>query len=266
MHALRPAARALRLAGLLSSLAVPAAAQAVPEARPCRPLFTTTAGLTEPGVVELEAGLQGTGHRDGTRHGTLPFQFNLGLSDWVDLRVGSSGHNIVRDPLGQDVQGCGDPLLGGQLLLARQARAGVDLGLAVWHKFAVSRSRGCIASGATDDTAFLVLTRTTGRWAFDLNLGANWIGHPGGGRLRQPALSCTATCAFAGGWNASLDTYALGATAAGPRTVSSILALSRDLSPGLTVDVAVEAGWTREAPRLALNVGLVWRLGRWRRR
>lgn len=257
--------RPLRTLALLPFLLMPAAAQDALEARPCRPLFTTTAGLTEPGVVELEAGLQGTAHRDGTRHGTLPFQFNLGITDWVDFRVGSSGHNIVRDPLGHDIHGWGDPLLGGQLLFARQARAGVDAGLAVWHKFPAGRRREGITSGAVDDTAFLVLTRAQGRWTLDVNLGANWIGLPGGGRLRQPALSCTATCAFAGGWNASLDTYALGATPAGPRTVSSVLALSRDLRPGLTVDVAVEAGWTREAPRLALNAGLVWRLGRWRR-
>ncbi len=244
----------------------PAAAQESLEAKPCRPLFSTTAGLTEPGAVELEAGLQGIAHRDGTRHGTLPFQFNVGLTEWFDLRIGSSGHNLVRDPLGQDLQGCGDPLLGGQVLLARQASAGLDVGVAVWHKFAVSRPRSCIASGGTDDTAFLVLSRASGRWAFDLNAGANWLGDRAGGRLRQAALSCTATCAFAPGWNLSLDTYALAATRASRRTVSSILALSRDLGPDLTVDAAVEAGWTREAPRLALNVGMVWRIGRWRSR
>jgi hypothetical protein len=216
-------------------------------------------------MVELEAGLQGATHRDGTRHGTLPFQFNLGIADWVDLRIGSSGHTVVRDPLGEEARGCGDPLLCGQILLARQASAGLDVGLAVWHKFAAVRARDGITSGEADDAAFLVLTRIQGRWAFDMNLGANWIGEPGGGRLRQAAASCAATVAVAPGWNLSFDTYALAATPLSHRTVSSILALSRDVGPGLTVDAAVEAGWTREAPRLALNVGLSWRIGRWRR-
>lgn len=256
--------RALRSLCLPLLALAPAAAQEGLEARPCRPLFSTTASLTEPGGVELEAGLQGTAHRDGSRHGTLPFQLNVGLLAWVDLRIGSSGHNIVRDPLGQDTQGFGEPLLGGQLLLARQASAGLDVGLAAWHKFAASRPRESIASGAVDDTAFLVLSRSAGRWAFDVNLGANWIGDPAGGRLRQAAASCTATWAVAPGWNLSFDTYALAATRASRRTASSILALSRDVGSSLTLDVAVEAGWTREAPWLALNLGMVWRVGRWR--
>lgn len=75
-------------------------------------------------------------------------------------------------------------------------------------------------------------------------------------------MSLAVTCALSPGWNLTLDTYALAATELNARAVSSILALSRDLTPNLCADVGVEAGLTQGAPRLSLNAGLAWRIGR----
>jgi hypothetical protein len=95
-----------------------------------------------------------------------------------------------------------------------------------------------------------------------MNGGANWLGRTDAdGRCRQGALSLALTRTFGAGWNASLDTYALAATELGPRSVTSILAASRDLTPSLTVDLGAEAGLTRSAERLALDAGLVLRVG-----
>ena len=234
--------------------------------KPCRPLFSTSAGLAEPGVLELELGAQRIANRDGSADSLFPTQFNLGVTPWLDLRFGWSGPTLRKDSQGEVRNGGGDPVFGGQALLLNEAACGLDLGLAYWHKLPRASVAKGIGTGQADDTLLLVASRCLGRWGVDVNLGANWIGRPAGtGRVRQAAASVAVTRAVAPTWNLTLDTYALAATELSPRALSSILALSRDLGPGLCVDVGVEVGLTKGAPRLSLNAGLVWRLGRlWR--
>lgn len=248
----------------LASLLLPLAAQE--PARPARPLFSTNAGPTAPGTLELEAGLQSMDHHDGRNSRSMPTQLNLGLTSWLDVRFGWSGHNVNRTADGHQDQGFGDPLVGGQALLAPQSLAGLDIGLAYWHKVPRGSVQRGISSGAHDDQGALVLSRGRGPWMMDLNLGANWIGRSDQpGRVRQPFAAVALTWAFSPGWNATLEAYTLAGTEAGPRVASSILALSRDLNPALTLDVALERTLTQGAHRLALNAGLVWRMGHlWR--
>lgn len=64
------------------------------------------------------------------------------------------------------------------------------------------------------------------------------------------------------GWNLTLDTYGVARSTLGGREFGNILATSFDLSERLRVDASVERGWANESPRFALNVGLIYRLGR----
>lgn len=239
--------------------------EATPETctpRACRPLFSTSAGLAEPGVLELELGAQVIRNRDRSEDRYMPTQLNLGLCPWFDMRLGWSGPTLRKDSQGEQREGNGDPVLGGQALFLRQEQAGLDLGLAYWHKVPRASVARRIGTGRHDDTVLLTASCTKGRWAVDLNAGANWIGRPGdAGRVRQAAASLSVTCAVAPCWNLTLDTYALAATELNGRAVSTILALSRDLAPNLCVDIGVEGGLTAGAPRVSLNAGLVWRLG-----
>ncbi len=229
----------------------------------CRPLFSTSAGLAEPGLLELELGVQRIYNRDSSSDTLLPAQLNLGICKWFDVRIGWGGPVLRKDSQGELAEGSSDPVLGGQALFLKQAGAGLDLGLAYWHKLPRSSTKKGICTGKHDDTLLITASRTFGRWALDLNAGANWIGRPEGeGRVRQAAGSLAVTCALASGWNLTLDAYALAATELNARAVSSILALSRDITPNLSMDIGVEAGLTQGAPRMSLNAGLVWRLGR----
>jgi len=229
----------------------------------CRPLFSTSAGLAEPGVLELEFGVQRIYNRDGSNDTLLPAQLNLGICEWFDVRVGWGGPVLRKDSQGQLAEGKSDPVIGGQALIFKQDAAGLDLGVAYWHKLPRASTEKGICTGKHDDTLLITASRTFGRWALDLNAGANWIGRPEGeGRVRQAAGSLSVTYALASGWNLTLDTYALAATELNDRAVSSILALSRDITPNLCMDVGIEAGLTQGAPRVSLNAGLVWCLGR----
>jgi hypothetical protein len=219
--------------------------------------------LAEPGVLELEFGVQRIYNRDRSNDTLLPAQLNLGICEWFDVRIGWGGPVLRKDSQGQLAEGSSDPVFGSQALILKQDTAGVDLGLAYWHKLPRASTEKGICTGKHDDALLITASRAIGRWALDLNAGANWIGRPEGeGRVRQAAGSLSVTCALASGWNLTLDTYALAATELNDRAVSSILALSRDITPNLCMDVGVEAGLTQGAPRMSLNAGLVWRLGR----
>jgi hypothetical protein len=234
-----------------------------PEAAACRALFSTSAGTTEPGVLELEFGGQKIYNRNQSEVLLFPTQLNLGLFDRLDVRLGWGGPMTLKSAEGNSTHGSTDPVFGFQALGLIQDQSGVDLGLAYWHKVPRASVEKGLGSAKHDDTALITLSRAWGRWAVDMNAGANWIGCQGQDyRVRQGVLSCTVTYAPAEGWNLSLDTYAFAGTELGPRVVSSILAASREITPDLTVDVAVEAGLSQSAPRLVLNAGFVWRLGR----
>ena len=231
--------------------------------KPLRELFTTAAGVTDPGVLQFQAGTQTSHGRDGSRAQRFPTQVDLGICRWFDLRASWNGPTTLRDPQGASQSGGADPLLGGQFQGLHQDKAGLDLGLAYWHKLPRASVEKGIGTGKGDDTLLLTASRIAGNWEFDLNGGADWLGKPDdGGHARQGVISLAVTRALAPGWNASLDTYALGATDLGQRTVTSILAVSRDITPSLTLDLGVEAGLTRSAERLVLDAGLVWRVGR----
>ena len=125
----------------------------------CRPLFSTSAGLAEPGVLELEVGVQRISNRNRSEDTCFPVQLNLGVSTWFDLRFGWSGPMLRRDSQGDSHQGGGDPVVGGQALLLNQGTEGLDLGLAYWHKVPrASVSKG-IGTGKHDDTLLLTASQ-----------------------------------------------------------------------------------------------------------
>lgn len=246
---------------LLATLALPVTGEELSPVAP-RSLFTTSAGITEPGAVDLEFGGQRIYHRDGAEDTLWPTQLNFGLTSWLDLRLGWNGPMGMKDANGNSACGSSDPMLGSQVQILRQDTAGVDAGFAYWHKIPTGDVDKGISTGCHDDTLLMTLSRSQGRWTSDLNIGANWIGsEETGNRVRQGVLSLALTYAMAPGWSLSLDTYALSATTLGHRTVSSILAVSRTLSPNFTFDMGVEAGLTQEAPRMALTAGFAWRIG-----
>lgn len=249
----------------LSAFLIPAllGAEEAPTPKACRPLFTTSAAPADPGVLELEFGAQQIHNQDRSTDQLFPTQFNLGLNAWLDVRVGWGGPLLRKDSQGDMVEGGSDPFLGTQAIFLRQDRVGFDLGLAYWHKLPMANAEKGLSSGRHDDTLLLTFSRSFGRFLLDVNAGANFLGRPEGeGRVRQGAASVALTCALGSGWNLTLDTYALQATELNAQAASSILALSRDITPNLCLDLGVEVGLNTGAPKYSLNAGLVWRTGK----
>ena len=137
----------------------------------------------------------------------------MGILPWLDLRVAWSGPTALKDADGTRQSGPGDPLVGGQVQALFQDRAGLDLGLAFWHKLPRASVLKGIGTGRADDTLVLAASRTAGSWEVDLNAGATWLGRPeGGGRVRQGIASLAVTRALAPGWSASLEASAQAGT------------------------------------------------------
>ena len=258
---------ALLLGAPLAAQALPAAAAAAaPEApapKPLRELFTTGAGVTDAGVAVLNVGSQTSYARDRSQTQHFPVQINLGICPWLDLRASWSGPTTLKDPQGASQSGGGDPQIGGQFQGLHQDKAGLDLGLAYWHKLPRASVEKGMGTGKADDNLLLTASRTQGAWELDLNAGATWLGRQEQtGTMRQGVFSFAVTRAMGAGWNVSLDTVALAATEDAARSVTSILAVTRDLTPNVSVDLGVESGLTRSAERFAIDAGVVWRVGR----
>ncbi len=192
---------------------VPNPAEEAAAPKPARELFTTAAGVTDTGVLQLNAGAQASYGWDSSEARRFPSQLALGVTSWLDLRLAWSGPTTLKDPQGASQNGGGDPLFGGQLQFLHQDKAGLDLGLAYWHKLPRASVEKGIGTGKADDTLLVTGSRVLGGWEFDVNAGANWLGRQeGDGAVRQGAVSLAVTRAFGTGWNVSLDTYALAGT------------------------------------------------------
>jgi hypothetical protein len=244
----------------LSAQEAPAGAEPA-TAKPARELVTTGAGVTDTGVLVLNAGVQRADARDDSSARRFPLQLALGVTPWLDVRVAWSGPNHLVDADGTGHDGPGDPLFGGQLQFLRQDAAGLDLGLAYWHKLPRASVAKGIGTGKADDTLVLAASHGAGPWQFDVNAGGNWLGRTeDSGRIRQGLASAAVTRALAPGWSASLEASLQAGSEAGPRAATGLLAVSRDLGAELTVDLGIEAGLSQSAERFAVDAGVVWRM------
>jgi len=257
-------------AGLVRSLALlaalPGAAALAQDGGPeapqaARELGTVSAGALEPGELQLNLGVQQAYARDGASARRVPTELDLGAWPRLTLRIQWSGPQHMRDEDGV-VAGSGDPSFGALVQPISQDQAGVDLALSWWHKMPWADAEKGLSTGQPDDTLVLAASRVSGPWEVDLNAGANWIGREdGSGRVIQALGAAAVTLACGAGWHVSGEVLALAGTELGSRDLNSMVVVSRDLGRNVTVDVGVEGGLTRAAQRMALDAGLVWRIG-----
>jgi len=233
-----------------------------PTAAAVRSIATAPVGVTDVGYLDLELGGSQYFGKDGSREGGMNAQLDLGLSSWLDLRIGWTGHTWWQAE-GRQEEGPGDPYIGGQLLLASQDKAGLGLGLAYSHLLPRGDADKGLSSGFHEDTLLLQVGRSLGRWALDANLGIHRTKNPETlQRVNQKVGSFAITYAPANKWNLTLDTHGVAKSELGDRELGSILALGHDLGERLKVDLSVERGWAQASPRFAFNAGLIYRIGK----
>ncbi len=254
------------LAGL--ALALPLLAQeggAEITVNPNRPSFANPATTTQPGVAELEWGLQRSLLPDRRRSEFQPTLLKLGPTADFEFRIGWNGWQRNEDPNGTAQSGPTDPSLGFTWRLLRQDAAGADLALSYARTVPRASVQKGIGSGSPTDTLVALASKDFGSLHADFNLLESWVGQPGGPRIRQPAAALALGHPIRGPWSLGAELYAIGASAAGPRVLSTLWNVAYQVSSRLVLDAGFDRGLNAEAPRWNLFVGLTYGLGRFRR-
>ena len=254
---------------LLLLLTLNLQAQEVPiEVNPNRPTFATPAATTQPGMAELEWGLQRSRLRDeGTAFGT-PTLLKFGLVKDLEFRIASPGF-LRLAPVGDaTTSGLGDLSLGAQWCYLHEGLFGTDQAIQVAHTFPTAPSANGLGNGAPIDTLTLIFSKDAGPFHIDVNLLESWIGltpDAGGGRATQTAGTVSVTRNLGDQWSLTGELYAIQATPVNDHIVSNLWCVAYKVSKRLVLDAGVDVGLSHGAPRYTVFTGLTVGLGRFRR-
>lgn len=251
--------RALLLAALLPGPGILRAEDPPIEVNPNRPTFATPALTTQPGLAELEWGLQNSTYKDDSKGFLTPTLLKLGLVKDLELRLGTNGFLRQTDPTGQSVSGWADGTLGVQWCYLHDGILGMDQAIQVLHKFPTASVSKGLGSGQADDMAMLLFSKDIGALHLDVNLLETWLGRSpedGGGRDQQAAGVVCFSHILGEKWSVTGEVYGISATPQNPRIVSNLWALAYKVSPRLVLDFGADVGLTQGAQRLSVVAGL----------
>ncbi|HET8901836.1 MAG TPA: hypothetical protein VFM84_07870 [Holophagaceae bacterium] len=245
-------------------LALPLAAQDADAitVNPNRPTFATPARTTQEGVLELEAGLQRSLFRDGSRSDFEPILLKLGQGARFEWRLGWNGYLTQRAPDGSRAQGFSDPNFGFQWHPLDQDKLGFDGAMGYFHKFATADAAQGLGSGRADDTLILLASKDAGPIHVDVNLLHGWIGQPTGGRAGQTSATVSASWPLAGPWGMGAEVYTIGPLPGVARDTALLAYASYQLSSRVVFDAGFDHGLVNGAPRWNLFCGVTCGLGR----
>lgn len=238
------------------------------EVNPNRPTFANPALTTQPGLAELEWGLQRSAFRDdGTSFGT-PTLLKFGLAKDLELRLASPGFLRLAPAGDPAASGLGDLNLGLQWCYLHDGLFGMDQAIQVAHTFPTASPAQGLGNGAPIDIVTLSFSRDAGPYHIDVNLLESWIGLTpdlGGGRATQTAGTVSITRNLTDAWSITGELYAIQATPVNERIVSNLWALGYKVSKRLVLDAGVDVGLTQGAPRYTVFAGLTVGLGWFRK-
>ena len=249
-------------------LALPLAAQEATQdpgaitVNPNRPTFATPSRTTQEGVLELEAGLQRTEFKDGSRSDFEPILLKLGQTARFEWRLGWNGYLSQVAPDGSRTQGFSDPTFGFQWHPIDQDHAGVDAALGYFHKFATANADQGLGSGKADDTVVLLASKDLGPVHIDVNWLHGWIGQPSGGRACQDSGTFSASWLLAGAWGMGAELYTVGPLPGVKRDTAFLAYASYQLSSRAVFDAGFDHGLSEGAPRWNLFCGVTVGLAR----
>jgi hypothetical protein len=235
---------------------------------PNRPTFANPALTTQPGVAELEFGLQRSTFRDGSTAFAEPTLLKLGAAKDFEIRLATSGWLRQTAPGSDAVNGFSDASLGLQWCYVHDGLFGMDQAVQVFHKFPTADADKGLGSGAPDDGVILLFSRDIGSNHLDVNLLETRQGRravDGGQHFWQPAGTVSFSHNLSDAWSITGELYGIGANALGPRIVSNLWCVAYKVSPRLVLDAGVDVGLTTEAPKYTVFAGLTVGLGRFRK-
>ena len=225
---------------------------------PDRPDVTNGTHIVDVGLLQIEFG--GLFSRSGANHHNLgtPLTFRLGLTDWLEVRVGGDGFLSSSDPPSH-ATGIGDVQVGAKLRLwADPGGLPVLSILPTINLPTASESKG-LGSGQSDFTvALLTGTDFLTRGHLDLNYGVGLIGAGRGlSRFAQHLISLSASVEVPGPVTPYAETFWLSRQEPGGGHVMAIdTGAIYVINPRFALDGGIQGGLSEAAPSLSIFGGV----------
>jgi hypothetical protein len=168
-------AASLLIAATLA-FAAPASAQTGEGIEPDRPDVTNGTHIVPPGLVQIEFGGMYTRDTPGATGSSSPFTIRVGLSDWLEARVGADGLTTESGP-DASATGFGNVQVGAKLRLWAEPGGAPVLSILPAINVPTADSAKGLGSGDADYTvALLTGTDIARRGHIDVNYGIGAIG------------------------------------------------------------------------------------------
>jgi hypothetical protein len=203
-------ARTLTICVCLLALSAEARAQqqAREEVEPDRPDVTNGTHIVDIGLLQIEIGGLYT-HADSSQHSAgTPFTARVGLTDWLEARVGTDGLLTQTDGF-TSVTGIGNVQVGAKLRLWADPGGIPVLSILPTVNIPAASAQKGLGSGTADYTLALLTGTDIGRHTHvDVNYGIGSIGAgEGAPHFVQHLVSVSASDAVSDNWNPYVEVY-----------------------------------------------------------
>ena len=241
-----------------STSAQPPVAEEVENLEPDRPDVTNGTHIVDVGLLQIEfGGLYSRAGADRQNVGT-PVTFRLGLSEWLEARVGGDGFIASHDPQGQ-ASGFGNVQLGAKLRLWASPGGIPVLSILPTINLPVASESNGLGSGQSDLTvALLTGTDFLVRGHVDINYGFGLIGAgPGLTRFPQHLVSLSASAEIPGPVTPYIEAFWISRQDPdGAHVLAMDLGAIYVINPRFALDGGFQAGLSEAAPSLSVFGGL----------
>src|SRR5215467_404903 len=215
---------------------------------PNRPTFASTAEMVQPGVFEIEYGLEAADAHQNI-NGLLKWGAVKNLELW-----------FLHNPIERDdgVAGLGDSGAGFKYKLFSQKNARPTLSFL--YVATIPTARPQLGAGATQHLAQLLVSKDFGKHHFDANEGVQFVGRPGSSGFDRhyfTALSYSHPVTEKWAYTAEIAGFSH-ANAANPATMTILAAPTYSPSPSLVFDGGLYVAAYGNLPRVTFFLGLTY--------
>ncbi|MCU1382279.1 MAG: hypothetical protein JWL71_976 [Acidobacteria bacterium] len=229
-----------------------------PPLEPDRPDVTNGTHIVDIGLLQIEVGALFSKASGDRRNGGTPVTARVGLSDWLEMRIGGDGWLVSQDPHGRE-SGIGNLQLGMKLRLWADPGGIPVLSILPTVNLPTASEAKGFGSGQADVTvAVLTGTDIRTRGHVDLNYGIGLIGAGTGvPRFAQHLVSVSASAEVPGPVTPYVEAFWISRqdTDGGPVIATDAGAIYV-LNPRWAIDGGVQVGLSASAPSLAAFAGV----------
>src|SRR5438477_8759106 len=218
---------------------------------PNRPTFSTTAESVQPGVFEIEYGLE-AGHGHQNINGLLKF----GSTKNLELRF--ANNPIERDA---GVAGRGDSGAGFKFKLFREE--GWRPTFSVLYTATIPTATANVGAGALGHSAGILVSKDFGKHHFDFNETAQWLGRPGRSGFDRDYFTALAySRGLRGKWGITAEVAGFSrANAATAASMTLMGAATYNLKSRLVLDTGIYVAPYGQLPRVTFFSGVTYSVG-----